>query len=62
MQSQARSLDFSGETFYIGLDIHKKRWVVSICCKKTELKTFSMDPDPEQLNQYMKRNYPGGER
>jgi hypothetical protein len=33
---------------------------VSIRTGKTELKTFSMDPDPEQLNQYMKRNYPGG--
>jgi hypothetical protein len=27
MQSQERHLDFSGETFYIGLDIHKKKWV-----------------------------------
>ena len=60
MQSQARSLNFIGEAFYIGIDIHKKRWVVSIRCNKTELKTFSMDPDPEQLNQYMRRNYPGG--
>ena len=60
MQSQSRCLDFSGETFYIGLDIHKKSWVLSIRCNKTELKTFSMNPDPEQLNQYMKRNYPGG--
>ena len=60
MQSQARSLDFSGETFYIGLDIHKKRWVVSIRNNRTELNTFSMDPDPGQLNQYMRRNYPGG--
>lgn len=60
MQSQARSLDFSGETFYIGLDIHKKKWVVSIRNNRTELKTFSMDPDPEQLNRYMRLNYPGG--
>ena len=60
MQSQERSLDFSGETFYIGLDIHKRKWVVSIRNNKTELKTFSMDPNPEQLNHYMKKNYPGG--
>ncbi len=29
-------LDFSGQDFYIGLDIHKKNWTVSIFSKDFE--------------------------
>ena len=60
MQTQIRSLNFSGQTFYSGLDIHKKNWVVTISNNKTELKTYSMDPFPEQLKQSMSKHYPGG--
>ena len=61
MESQNQPINFNGQTFYIGIDVHQKKWVISIRCNQMELKTFSMDPKPEQLNQYMQRNYPGGE-
>ena len=61
MESQNRPINFNGQTFYIGIDVHQKKWVISIRCNQMELKTFSMDPKPEPLNQYMQRNYPGGE-
>src|SRR3972149_6846102 len=60
MTTQNNSLDFKNQQFYIGLDVHKKRWVVTIRSNKMELKTFSMDPVAEQLNKYMEKNYPGG--
>ncbi|MBN2424920.1 MAG: hypothetical protein JXR46_03495 [Calditrichaceae bacterium] len=60
MRTQNRSLNFSGQTFYIGLDIHKRKWVVTIRNNKTELKTYSMDLFPEQLKQSMSKHYPGG--
>ena len=32
--------DFTGQDFYIGMDVHKKEWAVSIYTKDYELKTF----------------------
>jgi transposase len=61
MTTQNNSLDFKNQRFYIGLDVHKKRWVVTIRSNKMELNTFSMDPVADQLSKHMQRNYPGGE-
>jgi len=35
---------FSGQTLYVGLDVHKKNWLVSILSDHHELKTMSTDP------------------
>jgi transposase len=44
---------------YIGLDIHKKSWSVTIRTDIMEHKTFSMaDPLPEQLYQYIEKTFP----
>jgi transposase len=53
-------LDFSNQDFHFGIDVHKKTWQVGIMCHDNLLKKFSMDPDPHQLGEYMRRNYPGG--
>lgn len=58
--SQIRQLDFHDQRFHIGIDVHKKSWVVTIRSHQMELKTFSMNPSPEQLHSYLKRHYPGG--
>lgn len=52
-------LDFSGQDIYIGLDIHKKNWTVSILTENFEHKTFSQNPDVELLVRYLRRNFPG---
>lgn len=53
-------LNFNDQDFYIGLDVHKKSWSVTIRTNEIELKTFSMNPNPLELQKYMKKNYPGG--
>lgn len=53
-------LSFKDQDFFIGLDVHLKNWTVTIRNNKLELKTFSMNPDPEQLCSYMNKNYPEG--
>ncbi len=53
-------LDFGGQDFYIGLDVHKKQWTVTIRSSKRELRTFSMNPSPSELHHYLTRHYPGG--
>ncbi len=51
---------FNGQEFYIGLDVHKKNFKVQIRNQGRELKRFTMDPEPEKLRQYLRKNYPGG--
>jgi len=46
--------------FYIGIDVHKKNWAVTIRTLGMELQTFSMVPSPKDLAKHMKRRYPDG--
>ena len=46
-------LDFSGQPVYIGLDVHKKSWSVSIFTKQGEYKSFSQTPKAETLVKYL---------
>jgi transposase len=52
-------LDFSDQDIYIGLDVHKKNWTVSIFTKDFEHKTFSQNPKSDILANYLNRNFPG---
>lgn len=60
MQTQSNKLDFNGQNFYCGIDIHKKCWSVTIETDDITLKTFSQEADPEQFVKFLRRNYPGG--
>jgi len=55
---QTTKLNFSGQDIYIGLDVHKNNWKTSIFTKDFEHKTFTQDPDPEILVNYLHRNFP----
>ena len=39
-------------TIYIGIDVHKKSWQVSILGDFLELKSFSQPPEPKVLAAY----------
>lgn len=60
MQTQSNELDFNGQNFYCGVDIHKNSWTVTLTTEETILRTFTQDADSEMLVRYLKRNYPGG--
>jgi transposase len=60
MQTQSNEVDFSGQNFYCGIDIHRKNWAVTIETDDMPLKTFTQDANPELLVKYLHRNYPGG--
>jgi transposase len=60
MKKENKRLDFNNQDFYVGIDVHKKQWTVTIRSQKIVLKTFTMNPSPEELSKYLKRNYPGG--
>jgi transposase len=60
MQKKIKKLDFSNQLISVGIDVHKKSWTVTIQIAGQQIKSFSMNPSPEELNKYLRKNYPGG--
>lgn len=55
-----KTADFSGENFYIGLDVHKKVWSVTVRTSNLEVAHFSQLPDPKVLLSYLNKRFPSG--
>jgi transposase len=61
MQTQVtKKIDFKDKELFIGLDVHKKSWSVTIVIDGMEHRTFTQPPDPRALNNYLQRMFPGG--
>ena len=61
MQTQVtKKIDFTGKDLFIGLDVHKKSWSVTIIVNGIEHRTFTQPPDSKLLNNYLQRMFPGG--
>jgi len=60
MVEQVKQLDFSGKEIFVGIDVHKKQWTVTIRFNQMEQRTFSMNPSPKELRRYLQRHYPDG--
>jgi transposase len=58
---KCNKLDFTGQSIYVGLDVHKKNWSVSIFSEQCEHKTFSQPPEVDKLVRYLNRNFPGAD-
>lgn len=58
METKSDSV-FKGKNLFVGIDVHKKRWVVSIRTYDLELKTFSMSAVAEELEKFLLNTYPG---
>lgn len=52
-------LDFSGQPIYVGLDVHKNSWSVSIFSEELEHTRFTQPPETNKLVHYLRRNFPG---
>lgn len=59
MRTQRNELNFGGQNIYIGIDVHLRSWSVTIMSENISHKTFSQDPDPKILCDYLARNFPG---
>jgi hypothetical protein len=53
--------EFKGQKFYIGIDVHKRSWTVTIRSLGILIARFTQPPSVEALVAYLKKNYPGGE-
>jgi transposase len=60
MLTQRNELDFNGQNFFVGIDVHLKSWTVTILTEELMYKTFTQPPCAETLYNYLKRNFPGG--
>ncbi|HDT12116.1 MAG TPA: IS110 family transposase [Candidatus Marinimicrobia bacterium] len=56
--NESTGFDFKGQSIYVGLDVHKKSWTMSIFDESMHLKRLTMPPDTEKLSAYLKRMYP----
>jgi len=59
MKINLKKRSFKGEVLYIGMDVHKRNWMISIVTKDVFLKRFSQEPDVERLIRTLKKHYPG---
>lgn len=61
MDTKNNQLDFSNQTIFIGIDVHKRQWNVTINLEGIQIKTFVSVPSVEQLVKYLQRQYPNAE-
>jgi transposase len=51
--------DFTNKKVYVGIDVHKKSWNVTLFYESTYLRTFSQPPSVDALEHLLRRDYPG---
>ena len=61
MQTQRNKLNFEGQKIFIGMDVHKKDWKVSIRSEELTYKTFTQKPSARELVNHLHENFPGAE-
>lgn len=55
------SIDFDGQKFYVGIDVHKNSWTVTVRSLGIQVARFVQEPgSPEGLFDYLRKNFPGG--
>lgn len=59
MQKQGTKLDYIGKDIFVGIDIHKKSWNVTVMMGLFS-KTFNAPPSAEALRHYLENNFSGG--
>jgi transposase len=59
MRAQRKELNFKGQSIYVGIDVHKKDWKVSIKSEALTYRTFAQPPTASALVQHLQRNFPG---
>lgn len=53
--------DFSQESIYVGIDVHKNSWHVTTRYNKMTVGSTSQSPEPAALLTYLKRRYPSAD-
>jgi transposase len=51
-------LDWLGQHVFVGLDVHKRSWIVAIITEQADFKTFTQPPNVKLLVNYLHRHFP----
>jgi transposase len=55
-----KSIDFRGQSFFVGIDVHKNSWSINIRSLNLNLEHFSQPPSVKALINHLHKKYPGG--
>ena len=55
MKKECNTVSFKNQVIYVGIDIHKNSWQVSIRHCRHQLANFSMNPDALKLAEHLRR-------
>lgn len=61
MRTQITKDAFSGQKIFVGLDVHKRDFKVSVMVGGVHYKTFSSPPDGQKVLSFLQQNFPGAE-
>jgi transposase len=50
--------NFSGQTIYVGLDVHKRSWNAALYLNNQYLRNVHQPPSPEALHKFLQAQYP----
>jgi transposase len=56
---EQRRKDWTGQTLYAGIDVHRAKWVVTVRTKDVQLKTFATGADKQALLRSFRHLFPG---
>lgn len=60
MQTQViKKIDYTDQKLYIGLDVHKKSWQVTVLSDTFSLRSFNQPPSSNDLARFLLDHYPG---
>jgi transposase len=51
--------DFAGKEIFVGMDVHKKNWSVSLFYGQEFVRTVSQPSEPEALLKFLRKEFPG---
>lgn len=61
MRKECSTVSFKNQVIYVGIDVHKSSWQVSIRHCRHHLANFSMNPDALKLAEHLRQDYPEAE-
>ncbi len=61
MKTQVKTLSFKGQKIYVGIDVHLKRWTVTILLENIFFRKFSQNASASELGRYLRKHFPKGE-
>lgn len=58
IKTTRETVNFAGKQIYLGIDVHKKNWSISVFIGETFYQTFHQESEVYILNSYLQKNFP----